>query len=276
MISMTAINMKKIISLFCLLYSLTLLYAQDRPEWTQKTPTPGNNTYEYKVEKGIGKTELEARNLAMGRIFQNVAFYLGAKASSRDINAAVQQGATFDVIAEYYDIPINKVCEFTERTTDGYIVYLLCQVAKAGNKEPQFDHFEDCYKMAKNSYLKYAFVPGMAQIKKGNVAKGACFITGEIVFVGGVVVSECLRNSYANKINSTRDVDLRKTYTQYANNCAMVRNISIAGAVAVYVWNVIDGIVAKPKTQLIVGGVQMDFTPYADIQSAGIAINMNF
>ena len=267
--------MKYLIVAFCC-FCILPFYAQERPQWVVTPPSPTNNTYEYKVEKGIASTELEARNLAIGRIFQNLSFYLGAKASSSEVNAAVQKGVTFDVIAEYFDVPINKVCEYTEKTKSGYIVYVLCQVAKAGNIEPEFDHFSDCYKMATNPYLKYAFVPGMAQIKKGSVAKGACFITGEVIFVGGIVTAECMRNVYVNKINSTRDVTLRKTYTQYANNAAIIRNVSIAGAVAVYAWNVIDGIVAKPKTEFIVEGVQMDITPYADMYSGGLAVNINF
>ncbi len=267
--------MKRIFLLILLVCPL-MLAAQDVPEWIVKTPTPSNNTYEYKVEKGYGSTEQEARNQAYGRIFQGISFYLGAKASSADINKAVQNGQSFDVIAEYFDIPINKVCEKTIRNEEGYIVYLLCQVAKAGNREPKFDHFADCNKMAKNPYVGYAFVPGMAQIKKGSTAKGVCFIAGEVVFAGGIVVSECMRQSYINKINSTHNAQLRMQYTNNANICGIARNVSIAGFAAVYVWNVIDGIVAKSPLQYAWGETEMRFAPYADFESAGLALNVQF
>ena len=267
--------MKNVLLIFVLSLWIMPAMSQDRPSWVLMPPRPANNTYEYKVEKGIASTEIDARNLAVGRILQSVSFYLGAKVSSAEINEAVQKGETFDVIAEYYDIPINKVCEYTERINNGYIVYVLCQVAKAGNIEPKFDHFTDCYKMEKNPYLKYAFVPGMAQIKKGSTAKGACFITGEIAFIAGIVASECLRSNYTKQISMTQNEKQKRDYLKKADNCAIARNVSIAGAAAVYVWNVIDGIVAKGKKQVFVGDAEMKFSPYADLQSVGLAININ-
>lgn len=77
----------------------SLAIAQNRPQWVTELPRPTNDTYEYKMEKGYGSSELEARNAAIGRIFQGISFYLGAKASSYDVNQAVQKGENFDVIA---------------------------------------------------------------------------------------------------------------------------------------------------------------------------------
>lgn len=257
----------------------SLAIAQNRPQWVTKLPRPTNDTYEYKMEKGYGSSELEARNAAIGRIFQGISFYLGAKASSYDVNQAVQKGENFDVIAEYFDIPVNKVCEYAEKIdADTYMVCVLCQVAKVGNRSAEFDFFAECDKKAKNPYVGYAFVPGMAQSKKGSVTKGALFITGEVVCIGGIVVSECLRSSYVSKANSTRDVNLRKNYTDYATNAAISRNVFIAATAAVYVWNVIDGIVAKGKPQLAYNGMEMRFAPYLDVvnQAGGLALNMRF
>lgn len=267
--------MKNILLLFVFGLWVMPSVAQDRPSWILMPPKPANDTYEYKVEKGMASTETAARNLAVGRILQSVSFYLGAKVSSAEINEAVQKGTTFDLIAEYYDIPINKVCEFTERINNGYIVYVLCQVAKAGNIEPEFDYFADCYKMEKNPYVKYAFVPGMAQIKKGSTAKGACFIAGEAAFIGGIVVSECLRSNYTRQISMTHNEKQKRDYLKKADNCAIARNVSIAGAAAVYVWNVIDGIVAKRKKPAFAGNAGMKFSPYADLHSVGLAFNIN-
>ncbi len=64
-------------------------------------------------------------------------------------------------------------------------------------------------------------------------------------------------------------------YTQNANTCGIVRNVCIGGAVAVYVWNVIDGIVAK-KPYVQMGEARMRFAPYADFESGGLALNIQF
>ena len=55
-----------------------------------------------------------------------------------------------------------------------------------------------------------------------------------------------------------------------------VRNGFIAGAAAIYLWNVIDGVVAKGKRHVEIGSAQMSFSPYASPESAGIGLCINF
>ena len=83
--------MKNVLLIFVLSLWIMPAMSQDRPSWVLMPPRPANNTYEYKVEKGIASTEIDARNLAVGRILQSVSFYLGAKVSSAEINEAVKR-----------------------------------------------------------------------------------------------------------------------------------------------------------------------------------------
>ncbi len=123
-----------------------LLSAQDVPEWIVKTPTPSNDTYQYMVENGIGKTQDEACMHAIESILQNIAFYLGVQVHSEDFKA-VQNGKNFKITTKNFSMPLYKVCEKAYQREDGsWLVYVLCQVAKAGNREPIFDHFADCDK----------------------------------------------------------------------------------------------------------------------------------
>lgn len=120
---------------------ITLItFAQDKPGWIFTKPKPSNNTYLYVVESATGTTELEARNQTFARVFQSTAMRIGQPINSDEINKAVQSGKSFDVISAQYNIPINKVCEYTEKATEGYRVYVLCQVAKTGNAYPDFDY----------------------------------------------------------------------------------------------------------------------------------------
>ena len=116
----------------------------------------------------------------------------------------------------------------------------------------------------------------MAQIKKGSVGKGIGFIASEVALVGGVVVTECLRLNYAKKINMTHNASLKNYYAQNANICQITRNVCIGGVAAVYVWNVIDGMVAKGKTQILLGTAELRLAPYADYESSGVAAVVNF
>ena len=137
----------RIIIVFVLTFMAMASYAQDKPGWIYNKPKPENNTYHYVVESATGLTELEARNQAFARVLQSTAMRLGQPINSDEINRAVQSGRDFNVISAQYNIPINKVCEYTERQKGGGCrVYILCQVAKAGNIIVDFDYsFNGCH-----------------------------------------------------------------------------------------------------------------------------------
>lgn len=126
--------------------------AQKLPDWIINKPTPTNNTYLYVVESATGQTELQARNRAIAEVFRSTAMRIGQPIDSEEINRALQSGTEYYVIASQYDIPINKVCEYTDNKTSPCRVYVLCQVAKAGNIHVEFDDFTSCYESA-NTYI---------------------------------------------------------------------------------------------------------------------------
>ena len=120
-------DMKKQIVLTITLALLGLSsFGQDKPGWIYNKPTPENNSYLYVVESATGTNELEARNQAFARVFQSTAMRLGQPINSDEINRAVQSGKDFNVISAQYNIPINKVCEYTEKNAGGCRVYILC------------------------------------------------------------------------------------------------------------------------------------------------------
>ena len=125
------------------------------------------------------------------------------------------------------------------------------------------------------SIIASSFVPGMAQIKKGSTGKGVGFICGEVVFVGGTIVSECLYRQYKNQINSVSGSNLNKVM-QATNICQITRNVCIAGIAATYIWNVIDGIVAKDYNKPSFGSTTFQFSPYVSLEDAGMAVNITF
>ena len=122
--------------------------AQKLPDWIINKPSPTNNTYLYVVESATGQTEMQARNRALGEVFRSTAMRIGQPFDSEEINRALQRGTEYYVISSQYNIPINKVCEYTDNKTSPCRVYVLCQVAKAGNVHVQFDDFTSCYEGA--------------------------------------------------------------------------------------------------------------------------------
>ena len=265
----------------------------DYPDWVYETPKPSNSTYVYVVEHGTALTELEAMNQAMGLVFKKAMERLGLPIDLEDINQAISEGMNYGKLSQGMRVPIDRVCKYVTRQNGQYVVYVLCQVAKDGIVDVQFDSFTDCSKRTiyeasmanlqnqlkreKQQSVARSFVPGMAQIYKSDVVKGTCFIAGEVLLLGGVVLSESLRANYALKIDQVSNATMKKRYANYANINATTRNLCIAGAVALYAWNVVDGVVAKGKKRVFIGETaQMNITPYTTFDEGGLAMNITF
>lgn len=143
---------KRIIFTFVLALLTAFGMAQKLPDWIINKPAPTNNTYLYVVESATGQTELQARNRAIAEVFRSTAMRIGQPIDSEEINRALQRGTEYYVISSQYNVPINKVCEYTDNKTSPCRVYVLCQVAKAGNIRVEFDDFTACYEGA-NKYF---------------------------------------------------------------------------------------------------------------------------
>ncbi len=254
-------------TLFVLLGEQCVFAQIKKPQWAETSYfQEGQNSY-IDVVTATGWEQNNAKENALKTIVQRRSLAVGSNAKVTMQGDAIIIDGTKDLI-----VKARVVSEYCEYLPNGeYKAYLLVQTAK--NPSLPFDPVQVTDKYP---FSGRVFVPGMAQIHKGSVVKGACFITGEVVFVGGIVVTECLRQSYINKINSTHKTSLRQQYIQNANTCGLTRNISIAGAAAVYVWNVIDGIVAKGESHITFGNAALTFAPYADFNSGGLAVNIHF
>ena len=91
---------------------------------------------------------------------------LGQPISAEEINRAVQSGTSYSVLSRQYNIPINKVCEYTENKSGTYRVYILCQVAKSATIPVQFDGFSSCYEGANRFYAAEALAADGVDVYK--------------------------------------------------------------------------------------------------------------
>ena len=195
--------MKKLLFMLLMAASQVAICAQEMPQWVLQKPRPANDSYLYVVERGLGATEMEARNRAMGLVYRSTIERLALAIDLASINEAINAGSNYGDNAEMMNVPVNKVCEYMQREGSQYVVYVLCQVAAAGNRTAHFTPFTQCNQLAKSQYIAHSFVPGLAQIKKGSVGKGTAFIVSEVVLVGGVVAAECLQDRKSTRLNSS-------------------------------------------------------------------------
>ena len=136
--------MKKLLFLLLMAMSQMVICAQEVPQWVQKKPRPANDTYLYVVERGVGATEMEARNRAMGLVYRSTIERLSLGIDLSSINNASANGSNYGDSSEAMNVPVNKVCEFIQQEANQYAVYVLCQVARYGNIQVSFTDFTHC------------------------------------------------------------------------------------------------------------------------------------
>lgn len=256
-----------IIFIVCILSpSLAMGQSAEKPEWVSGYFKEMSNSY-VEVVSAVGYNVQQARNMAVQEAVRRRSLATGAEAS------VTTSGNDINVVSDHNVIVKSRILdEYVVRSNNGYTVYLLVQTAK----NPTFQ-YERVRVTNEYDFSPSVFVPGLMQIKKGSIGKGAFFIGTEIAFVGGIVVAECMRSSNISKMNSTHAAASRKSYADNADMCANVRNVAIAGAAAIYIWNVIDGIAAKGKKHIdIAENSSLDIRPYVAIDGGGLALSFNF
>lgn len=238
----------------------------ERPTWVNGFFTERSNSY-VEVVSAVGYSEDNAREKAAQIIVERRSLATGQR---RQIN--IRNGNIYVDGNDDLTVKSRIVDQYTERLGAGeYRVSLLVQTAK--NPEYQY---ESVMVTDRYAFSPRVFIPGMAQIHKGQTTRGALFIVGEVAAVGGIVAFEGLRSSYESKINKTHNASERQDYINKTDNMCNIRNGFIAGAAAIYVWNVIDGIVSKGKKHVVVGGNNVAFVPYADPMSQGLLLSVTF
>ncbi len=256
--------------------------AQNKPDWITKLPKAKNNTYRYMMESAIGSTENEARTQAIARIFQSTGNLLGQPVNAAEINRAVQSATDYRVIARDFNIPINKVCEYSEKLRSGdYRVYVLCQVAKAGNIGVIWTEFNNCNVTQEfkngNALLKSVFIPGLGQIGKRHYVEGTLTLIGE---VGLASAGAFCYLSAQDKLDIMRTDGVSVAdFTSARNDYNRLRDASyvVWGAAAgLYVFNLIRAFTMSPKYK---DGISLTPVIMQDEKAAmvpGLAMRINF
>lgn len=235
-----------------------------RPSWlANKTPRPQNGTFHYQI------TESEHMNLEDARhsCLLNLSTYIKRnrsiseravaqiEADHVDGKHAENESYRFSYTIEGENINIIS-CKYDEYweyviASDGsriYRCYTLYGVADTPNAT--FDRLAFSQKYGARGFVRSLIVPGWGQLYKGNRTKGACILGGEVALVGGIILAENLRSSYRKKMRE--QPKHLAAYNTKADNWENVRNVCIGGAAALYVYSLIDALVANGRQRTIV------------------------
>ncbi len=255
-----------LLTLLVLLIGVQGVFAQkERPLWTDGYFYDADYSY-VEVASATGWEINDARQKAYQEIINRRSMATGtnAKVVINGDNASVK--SQHDLI-----VKSRIVDEYVEQLEPGlYKVYLLVQTAK----NPTFS-YENVAVTDKYPVSARIIVPGWAQFYKGSNLKGGLIVAGEVVGVAGIVTCYSLKASYENLIKL--DPKHTNTYLQYSDACSNVGYGFIALTAALYVYNLIDGAVARGKKRVFIEN-QLTFAPtYSpENNSFGLAMKMNF
>jgi len=138
--------------LFFLLFTMTwaLGASAQAPYWVKQVPVSKSGNFYYRVTVAEGSDYLDAYSEA----FAMAVYESYSKLRGIPVEVGSSQQTIKESIGEAISspqnvqmrLPINKVCDYSERAlTSGKLrLYVLWQVANNALEEPQFENFNKC------------------------------------------------------------------------------------------------------------------------------------
>jgi len=268
-----------------------------RPQWLHKLPKPSNSSFVYETDYATGKSLDDARTKSLNGLIAASGFESGVVVlsdfKSQTVDSKVySNGKLSDYQIDAFEanshlkgnevqLHVKSVAEYWTRDING-MVSLTTLYAKSLNGTPNFDDVE-----LTTSYVSdpttwgLALIPGAAQFHKGSYLKGGLILGSTVALVGGIIFTENQRADYVNKIAKTHDADIKQAYASKRDHFATGRNICIGAVAALYVYNLIDAIVAPGARRVVVkkrlNGNSYAFVPtMLDGNTPGMAVAMTF
>ena len=106
------------------------------------------------------------------------------------------------------------------------------------------------------------FVMRLWQFYKGSKAKGAMFLGGTAALAGGMVYCQSRITNSRNLAAQTYNPEHLRIYSRRISNFSTARNVCIGATAALYIWNLVDAVVA-PGARRVVVRPAMNFGGYS-------------
>lgn len=240
---------------------------QIKPQWLHKQPKPSNPTFVYETDHATGKSLDDARTKSLNGLIAASGFESGVVVlsdyKSKTVDSKVySNGKLSDYQVDAFEsnsqikgnevrLHVKSVAEYWTQDANG-MISLTTLYAKSLNRTPNFDDVELTTKYGAHGLWRSAIVPGWGQFYKGSNLKGGLILGGTVVLIGGIIFTENQRADYEKKIAKTHDAEIKRSYATKRDNFATGRNICIGAVAALYVYNLVDAIVAPGARRIVV------------------------
>lgn len=239
-----------------------------KPQWVHKAPTPTNSTFKYEVVTATGGSLDAARKKCLAELMSSSGLSQGViitsdynskeKLSQEWVNGRLSEVVNYDAEtttsakSKENEIFVENIDEYWTKDGNGnYFLTKLYAVSEL-DRRPLFDNVELTTKYGVHGLWRSAIVPGWGQFYKGSYVKGGIILGGTVGLVAGIIYTDSQRSDYVKKIGKTHDANIKKSYATKRDHFATGRNVCIGALAALYVYNLIDAVVAPGARRAVV------------------------
>lgn len=162
-------------------------------------------------------------------------------------------------------IRCKEVDTYWEETFIGGNNQLKCTILYqviAPNATTDFEHTSTTTQYGIHGLWRSMIVPGWGQFYKGSKGKGAMFLGGTAALAGGMVYCQSRITNSRSLAAQTYNPEHLRIYSRRISNFSTARNVCIGATAALYIWNLVDAVVA-PGARRVVVKPAMNFGGYS-------------
>jgi hypothetical protein len=261
-----------------------------KPKWvTQALPESKAGTYIFVRSHGEGGSLAGAKQMAFVAMTQRLEIERGLTVNTaveateflyqdqRSSGNIQMQEITLEATEKgrKLEIVCREIDDYWVETRGKYEVDILYTVTDKNSFGGSYN--DDITVTAKYPAAGFlSIIPSVGQFYKGSIAKGSMILAGTVAAAGGIVVCENTRASYVKKMQE--QPKHAAEYNSLADSWETGRNVCIGAAAAVYIYNLIDAFTATGAKHIVVKRSRIVYSalPYADSQSVGVSLALNF
>ena len=270
-------RMNKLLLTLACLVALCIRVSAQRPPWIRgDMPQQSNASYYFKVTQGEGRTRTEARQNALLELVGELSRSQGVIIKGQDIlqtlsesrNGSYNETTRQQSLYRFETEGFNTCFDVADEYYEGNSCWLLFEVAY-NPARVRFDKVEFTTDYKGSALWRSLIVPGWGQMYKRSMGKGIAILSAQVATIAGICACSNLSKNYENKALSEWNNSIREAYNDKSASYRNIRNACIVAAGAVYIYNLVDAIVAKGAKRY--RKRQLTFAPYADTYSQGIS-----
>lgn len=266
--------MKRIISVYILLLFCNLVAGQNsdvlRPKWVRDTPGSREAAYYFVVVHTDVSANLNAARMsvkqdlasnveridkvAVSEVYEDNSRqnYDGNNVSMRSEDSYSLKLSVGGVARPIKSRRIDEYYKTVERGGRSVLDYYAVYAIEHKGMTADFSNIAPVSSYGGLGLWRSAIVPGWGQMYKGSWLKGGLILGGSVALAGGALTCGLIRNDNFAKRENSHSTSVRQQYTTRINGLNTGMYCCIGGLAALYIYNLIDAVVASGARRIIV------------------------